>query len=144
MTPTTREHLNHLPEKGDARFVITITDIVHCLFMGSRGTNLKLTWSYWHSYTRSNTKNCEFTFTFFNFKSFAGTFVVYFDQQKGAPQAIRWSKSFVFAFKQFFLMFPPIMEKKEKERKAAQKHAINIFFYFFWVILWLKKTRKMI
>ena len=48
----------------------------------------------------------------------------------GAP--IRWSKSFVFAFKQVFSYFFVTNGKKEKkERKAVQKHAIKGGLFLF-------------
>ena len=40
---------------------------------------------------------------------------MYFDQHMGAPHAVHWSKSFVFAFKQVFLS---LSEEKEIEKKG--------------------------
>ena len=41
-------------------------------------------------------------------------FVVYFDQQMGAPHAVCWSKSFVSALKQAFWYSLSQMEKKKE------------------------------
>ena len=49
--------------------------------------------------------------------------VVYFDQLMGAPHALHWLKSFVFALKQVFSYFS--VPNGKKERAAVQKHAIN-------------------
>ena len=65
------------------------------------------------------------------------------DRLKGnnTMHTVCWSKSFCFCVKtSFFHIFPSLIEKKkEKERNAAQKHAINrgiyqhlgVFFVFF-------------
>ena len=47
--------------------------------------------------------------------------VVYYDHQTGAPHAVWWSKSFIFALKQVFLYFSVTNEKK-KEKRKEQKH----------------------
>ena len=53
-------------------------------------------------------------------------FFVYFDLQMGAPHAVCWSKSFVFAFKQVFLYFSVTNGKKKgKPHKSKQKHEIK-------------------
>ena len=51
----------------------------------------------------------------------ASPFVVYFDQQMGAPHTIRWSKSFATALKQVFLYFPSLTEEKERKKKESTK-----------------------
>ena len=52
-------------------------------------------------------------------QSFRGSGVVYFfDQPMGAPHAVSWSKSTVFAFKQVFLVF--FRHKCKKERKKIE------------------------
>ena len=60
--------------------------------------------------------------------------VVYFDQQTGAPQAFRWSKSFFDAKASYSVFFPSQMEKKKgKPKKIQEKHfkyALSSFFPF--------------
>ena len=52
--------------------------------------------------------------------------VVYLNQRTGAPHAVWWSKSFVFALKQSFLYFSITNGKKKgKQHKNTQKHAIK-------------------
>ena len=51
--------------------------------------------------------------------------VVYFDQETGAPHAIRWSKSFVFALKQAFSYFSVTNRKKKQKRKESRTKTCN-------------------
>ena len=55
---------------------------------------------------------------------------MYFDQPTGAPHAVLWSKSFVFALKQVFSYFSVTNRKKERKKKGnphknMQIHAIK-------------------
>ena len=49
--------------------------------------------------------------------------VVYFNQQTGAPQAFRWSKSIFLTLKQLFTSLTE--QNKEKRKESRQKHAIK-------------------
>ena len=44
----------------------------------------------------------------------------------GAPHAVRWSKSFVFAFKQVFSYFSVTNRKKKKRQESRTKTCKNI------------------
>ena len=53
------------------------------------------------------------------------SYVVYFDQQTGAPHTIRWSKSLV--LNKFLFIFPSLTEKKKEKRKESRtKTCINL------------------
>ena len=97
---------------------------------------------------------------------------MYFDQQPGAPHAIRWSKSFVSALKQLFSSFSfTNRKKKEKYRKVQFSllvdqllvvnlnlsvtpkhwwtpfHACFLLFFalsFLFFCLWWKKMEKLV